>query len=62
MTNGCPGEEGEPGCTRPYGSYRPSEPFRDFPFEPEADDLGQIRADLALHEIFHDARITREEA
>jgi biotin synthase len=62
MTNGCPGEEGEPGCTRPYGSYRPSEPFRDFPFEPEADDLGQIRTDLALHEIFHDARTTREEA
>ena len=35
MTNGCPGAGGEPGCTRPYGSYRPSEPIRDFPFLPE---------------------------
>ncbi|MDA8262160.1 MAG: radical SAM protein, partial [Actinomycetota bacterium] len=25
MTDGCPGENGEPGCTRPYGSYRPTE-------------------------------------
>lgn len=52
MTNGCPGENGEPGCTRPYGSYRPSEPFRDFPFQPDPSDLGQIDSDLALHEIF----------
>lgn len=48
MTNGCPGEGGEPGCTRPYGSYRPSEAFRDFPFMPTPEDLAQIRADLAL--------------
>ena len=48
MTNGCPGENGEPGCTRPYGSYRPSEPFRDYPFLPTADDLRDIRAQLAL--------------
>lgn len=52
MTNGCPGEKGEPGCTRPYGSYRPSEPFRDFPFEPNPSDLDQIQADLALGEFF----------
>lgn len=51
MTNGCPGEQGEPGCTRPYGSYRPSEPFRDFPFAPEPEDLRQIRSELALDEI-----------
>ena len=37
MTNGCPGAGGEPGCTRPYGSYRPSEPIRDFPFLPNAE-------------------------
>ena len=48
MTNGCPGEKGQPGCTRPYGSYRPTEPFRDFPFLPTADDLGEIRDQLAL--------------
>jgi biotin synthase-related radical SAM superfamily protein len=48
MTNGCPGEKGEPGCTRPYGSYRPAEPFRDYPFVPDPGDLRDIRAQLAL--------------
>lgn len=51
MTDGCPGEKGEPGCTRPYGSYRPSEPFRDFPFPPNHDDLREIRAQLDMTEI-----------
>ena len=51
MTNGCPGAGGEPGCTRPYGSYRPSEPFRDFPFLPDPADLAGIRSDLALREL-----------
>jgi biotin synthase len=51
MTNGCPGAGGEPGCTRPYGSYRPSEPFRDFPFLPDPEDLSGIRSDLALPEL-----------
>ncbi|MEX2557927.1 MAG: radical SAM protein [Actinomycetota bacterium] len=51
MTNGCPGPDGEPGCTRPYGSYRPSEPFRDFPFLPLIDDTRGIEADLRLEEI-----------
>jgi lipoyl synthase len=48
VTNGCPGEDGQPGCTRPYGSYRPTEPFRDFPFLPEEGDLAEIRGQLAL--------------
>jgi biotin synthase-related radical SAM superfamily protein len=51
MTNGCPGEQGEPGCTRPYGSYRPSEPFRDYPFLPSAADLDEIRQQLRLDEV-----------
>ncbi|HEX9030475.1 MAG TPA: radical SAM protein [Streptosporangiaceae bacterium] len=51
MTNGCPGEQGEPGCTRPYGSYRPSEPFRDYPFLPAEADLDEIRAQLRLDEV-----------
>jgi biotin synthase len=51
MTNGCPGESGEPGCTRPYGSYRPSEPFRDYPFVPTSEDLRDIRAQLALDDL-----------
>ena len=52
MTDGCPGEEGEPGCTRPYGSYRPSESFRDFPFRPSPEDMQLIRAEMALDDVF----------
>jgi biotin synthase len=51
MTNGCPGEQGQPGCTRPYGSYRPSEPFRDYPFLPSAADLDEVRRQLRLDDI-----------
>lgn len=51
MTNGCPGENGEPGCTRPYGSYRPSEPYRDYPFVPDSMDLVEIRKQLELDEL-----------
>jgi len=52
MTNGWPGEKGEPGCARPYGSYRPTEPFRDYPFLPSPDDLTEIREQLALGVLF----------
>ncbi|MDH3499384.1 MAG: radical SAM protein [Acidimicrobiia bacterium] len=52
MTNGCPGPNGEPGCTRPYGSYRPSEPMRDYPFLPTQGDLDVIRAELALDTLY----------
>jgi hypothetical protein len=38
-------------CNRPYGSYRPSEPFRDYPFRPRPADLADIRRQLALEEI-----------
>jgi biotin synthase len=51
MTDGCPGPQGEPGCTRPYGSYGPAEPFRDFPFLPEGEDMTAIRSELALGEL-----------
>jgi len=51
MTNGCPGEKGESGCTRPYGSYRPAEPFRDYPFVPTASDLKEIRQQLWLDDV-----------
>ena len=51
MTNGCPGVAGEPGCTRPYGSYRPTEPFRDYPFAPVAADLEEIRRQLCLDDV-----------
>lgn len=51
MTDGCPGENGEPGCTRPYGSYRPSESYRDFPFQPNGMDLEKIREELGFEQL-----------
>jgi biotin synthase len=38
-------------CNRPYGSYRPGEPFRDYPFTPTADDLAVIRGELSIAAI-----------
>ncbi len=51
MTNGCPGAGGEPGCTRPMGSWRPSEAARDYPWRPTEADRSSIRAELRLAEI-----------
>ncbi len=51
MTHGCTSANGEPGCTRPYGSYRPSEAYRDFPFQPDALALAGIRMELNLEEF-----------
>lgn len=51
MTNGCPDRTGRLACNRPYGSYRPGEEFRDYPFQPAADDLADIRAQVRLDEI-----------
>jgi biotin synthase len=51
LTGGCPDQEGRLVCTRPFGSYRPGESFRDFPFLPEAKDLAKIRKELRLQEL-----------
>ncbi|MFQ5803280.1 MAG: radical SAM protein [Candidatus Methylomirabilales bacterium] len=48
ITQGCPGEDCGPACTRPFGSYRPGEPFRDYPFAPDPEDLQQIERQLRL--------------
>ncbi|MDH4121214.1 MAG: radical SAM protein [Deltaproteobacteria bacterium] len=52
MTDGCPDRQGEMTCNRPYGSYRPGEPFRDYPFRPEADDLAVIGKEMRLEDIW----------
>jgi len=52
MTNGCPDKDGVMACNRPYGSYRPGEEFRDYPFLPNADDLVQIRQQMRLEEVW----------
>jgi biotin synthase len=49
MTNGCPDHAtGRVSCTRPFGSYRPGEPFRDYPFLPTKEDRAEIRRQLRL--------------
>mgnify|MGYP003999800513 CR=1 FL=1 len=49
MTNGCPDREGVMACNRPYGSYRPGEEFRDYPFKPTGDELNIIREQMQLN-------------
>ncbi|MEE9126769.1 MAG: radical SAM protein [Planctomycetota bacterium] len=48
MTNGCPNRQGELACNRPYGSYRPGEEFRDYPFPPAPEDVATIREQMQL--------------
>jgi biotin synthase len=51
MTNGCPGAGGEPGCTRPMGSWRPGEEPRDYPWRPALEDRAALAAQLGLDGI-----------
>ncbi len=52
MTNGCPDRAGEVACNRPYGSYRPGEEYRDYPFQPNANDLIVIRQQMRLEDVW----------
>ena len=52
MTNGCPDREGALACNRPYGSYRPGEEYRDYPFQPKKEDLTVIQNEMRLDEIW----------
>lgn len=52
MTNGCPDRAGDMACNRPYGSYRPGEDYRDYPFLPDANDLIVIREQMRLEEVW----------
>ncbi|MEQ8200425.1 MAG: radical SAM protein [Syntrophomonadaceae bacterium] len=42
MTSGCPGEDGQVACNRPFGNERASEPMRNYPFVPGTEGLGII--------------------
>ncbi len=46
MTSGCPGEDGQVACNRPFGNERPSQPIRNYPFPPEQEDIALIRLQL----------------
>lgn len=54
ITGGCPSKDGDIGCNRPFGSYRPGESFRDFPFQPEPGDITRIKRELRLDELFQE--------
>lgn len=47
MTGGCPDRQGRLACNRPFGSYRPGEEFRDYPFVPSDEDRPLIAAQTA---------------
>ena len=51
LTGGCPSRNGDIACNRPFGSYRPGEPFRDFPFQPTSEDICKIKKELSLDKI-----------
>jgi biotin synthase len=51
MTNGCPDRAGRVACNRPFGSYRPGEAFRDYPFAPTEDDRAVIRAETGFEAL-----------
>ena len=51
MTNGCPDRNGVMACNRPYGSYRPGEDYRDYPFLPDQNELRTISEQTRLEEI-----------
>ncbi len=52
MTNGCPDRAGDLACNRPYGSYRPGDEYRDYPFQPDFEDLIQIRHQMRLEDVW----------
>lgn len=52
MTNGCPDRAGKVACNRPYGSYRPGEEYRDYPFVPNMDDIVIIRQQMKLEKVW----------
>lgn len=50
MTSGCPGETMEAACNRPFANERPGPEIRNYPFQPNDEDIdlarGQIWADM----------------
>jgi biotin synthase len=58
MTDGCPDRAGKVACNRPYGSYRPSEEYRDYPFQPQPADLDVIRSEMKIEEVRGGVRAT----
>lgn len=51
LTGGCSSRDGDIACNRPFGSYRPGEPFRDFPFYPEPNDILKVTKELCMENL-----------
>jgi len=45
-TSGCPGEDGEVACNRPYANSAPGPDIRNYPFSPRESDIARIREQL----------------
>jgi biotin synthase len=46
MTSGCPGQDGQVACNRPFGNERASAPMRNYPYLPEAGDIAVIKTQI----------------
>lgn len=46
MTSGCPGNDGNVACNRPYANCLPGSEIRNYPFQPEKEDIQQIKEEL----------------
>jgi lipoyl synthase len=42
MTSGCPDQDGQVACNRPFGNERASEPMRNYPYPPEPEEIRRI--------------------
>jgi biotin synthase len=49
ITSGCPGEDGQVACTRPYGNSPPGESVRNFPFPLEKEDIERVKREIASY-------------
>jgi len=45
-TSGCPGEDGQVACNRPYANSLPGPDVRNYPFHPNEGDIARIREQL----------------
>lgn len=45
-TSGCPGEDGEVACNRPYANSVPGPDVRNYPFRPRESDITRVREQL----------------
>ncbi|MHA1835720.1 MAG: radical SAM protein, partial [Candidatus Odinarchaeia archaeon] len=51
MTSGCPDDEGEVACNRPYANERPSEALRNYPFYPNQEDIKLIKTQFHVEAL-----------